>query len=652
MPQGSTWPDRISGPKSHAAIAVLILAGMCGSWASLGILHNREVASSILLIATVVAFAPLLLELARQLIKGNFSVDLLAALSIGSALAFRELWVAAIVVLMLSGGKSLEAYATRRASSTLRALARRMPNIAHQIGPDGTQTDVPIDSIAVGDLLALHPHELCPVDGAVIRGDGEMDESYLTGEPFLIAKAPGANVLSGSINGDRALTIKCTRVAADSRYARIVEILHASEENRPRMRRLGDRLGAWYTPAAIALAALSWILSGDPDRFLAVLVIATPCPLLLAIPITIIGAISTAARRGIIVKDPTILESITSCTTLIIDKTGTMTYGRPVLTDVVCVGKQPRSQILQLSAALEQYSKHPLGSAVLAAAKAEHLPLPSPDDVFEIPGHGLTAHIDGHLVALTARSKLPEHLAQQAGPATPGLESVVLIDGELAALLRFRDEPRAEGKPFLRHVSALHGIRNVFLLSGDRVAEVEAFAHQMEIEHSRGGASPEEKVEIVRALTAKARTLYIGDGINDAPAMLNATAGIALGVNSDITAEAAGAVILQSSLTGVDELMHIGADMRKIALASAIGGMGLSALGMAASAFGYLRPIEGAILQEVIDLLAILNALRILLPGDEVGDFKPPQPAEIFTNSARSLFAASTGPTSEKRRIA
>ncbi|MFP5237721.1 MAG: heavy metal translocating P-type ATPase [Acidobacteriota bacterium] len=651
MPQRSTWQDRISAPKSHAAIAALMIAAMGAAWAAHWILHDRQIAGTILLIASVLAFVPILFELVRQLAKGNFSVDLLAALSIGSALAFREYWVAAIVVLMLSGGKSLEAYATRRASSTLQALARRMPNIAHRIGADGTQTDVSIDSIAVGDTLALHPHELCPVDGAVIHGDGEMDESYLTGEPFLIAKAPGASVLSGSINGDRALTIKCTRVASDSRYARIVEILHASEENRPRMRRLGDRLGAWYTPAAILLAALSWILSGDPDRFLAVLVIATPCPLLLAIPITIIGAISTAARRGIIVKDPTILEAITSCTTLIIDKTGTMTYGRPILTDIVCIGQQPRRQILQLSAALEQYSKHPLGSAVLAAAKAEHIALPSPDDVFEIPGHGLTAHIDGHLVTLTARSKLPRHLAQQAGPAAPGLESVVLIDGQLAGLLRFRDEPRAEGKPFLRHVSALHGIRNVFLLSGDRAAEVEAFAHQMEIKQSRGGASPEEKVAIVRALTAKAPTLYVGDGINDAPAMLNATAGIALGVNSDITAEAAGAVILQSSLAGVDELMHIGAHMRRIALVSAIGGMALSVVGMAASALGYLRPIEGAILQEVIDLLAIFNALRIILPGSNVGDFKPPQPAEI---PASSTFAVPPAPqpADKKRKIA
>lgn len=629
MPLLSKWLDRVSGSFSHAAIAALILDGMSAAWVLQWPMDSRRLAQSVLLIAIAVASAPLLLELAQSLYQRNFSVDLLAALSIGSAVAFHEYWVAAIVILMLSGGKTLEAYATRRASSTLVALARRMPNIAHRIEPDGTQADVPTDSILVGETLAVHPHELCPVDGVVIRGDGEMDESYLTGEPFLISKAPGATVISGSINGDKALTIRATRVAADSRYAKIVEVLHASEENRPRMRRLGDRLGAWYTPAAVALAILSWVLSGEPDRFLAVLVIATPCPLLLAIPITIIGAISTAARRGIIIKDPALLETITSCTTLIIDKTGTLTYGRPVLTDVVGLERQGRREILQLCAALEQYSKHPLGGAILAAAREERIALPSPEDVLELPGHGLTAHIEGHLVTLTARNKLPEPLARRLGEAETGLECVVLIDGELAGLMRFRDEPRAEGKPFLRHVSSRHGIRNVLLLSGDRASEVATFARSMEISRAHGGASPEEKVAIVREVTAKEHTLYVGDGINDAPAMLNATAGVALGVNSDITSEAAGAVILQSSLAGIDELMHIGANMRGIALTSAIGGMGLSALGMAASAFGYLKPIEGAILQEAIDLIAILNALRIILPAKEIGDFKGPDAANI-----------------------
>ncbi len=624
MTQQMTHLRDFSKSIPHAAVAALILAGMISAWLARWLLHDVWACNAVLLFAIGIASLPLIVELGIEISHRNFSVDVLAALSIASAVAFEEYWVAAIVILMLSGGRTLEEYATRRASSTLAALARRMPHVAHRIDTNGVQSDITTESITIGDSLAVHPHELCPVDGVVIRGDGSMDESYLTGEPFLIAKAPGATVLSGSINGERLLVIKATRIASDSRYAKIVEVLRASEENRPRIRRLGDRLGAWYTPAAIVMAALSWALSGDPDRFLAVLVIATPCPLLLAIPIAVIGAVSLSARRGIVVKDPSILERITSCTTLIVDKTGTLTNGTPVLTDIVLCGSWERRSVLQLAAALEQYSKHPLAAAILSAAKEEHIALPSPQDVFEMPGHGLSAHIEGRQVLLTGRNKIAPQLASQLGEVAPGLECVVLIDGELAGLLRFRDEPRRESKPFLRHIEAHHGFSEIVLLSGDRVSEAGSFAQRMGIAQVHGGASPEDKVAIVRELTAVHPTLYVGDGINDAPAMLNATAGIALGVNSDITAEAAGAVILQSSLGSVDELMHIGARMKRIALTSAIGGMGLSGLGMIASALGFLRPIEGAILQEVIDLLAILNSLRIALPVKEVGDFEMP----------------------------
>jgi heavy metal translocating P-type ATPase len=615
---------------SHSGIAMLMLAAMLAAWTAPHLVHDPEARDPILLIAILIGSLPLCVETLREICKGNFGVDTLAVISIATALVFREYWVAAIIILMFSGGKFLEEFATRRASSVLSALARRMPQIAHRLEPDSRICDVATDVIAVGDTLAVHPHELCPVDGVVIAGNGTMDESYLTGEPFLIAKAPGALVLSGAINGDAALTIRATARANNSRYAKIVEVLQASEKNRPRMRRLGERVGAWYTPLSVAIAALTWGLTGQPDRFLAVLVIATPCPLLLAIPVAIIGAISMSARKGIVIKDPSILEKLDTCRTLIVDKTGTLTYGRPYLTDVICFGDWSRRDVLQIAGSLEQYSKHPLAPAVLTAAKEEKIPLFTPQDVFEFPGEGLRAHIEGHVVLLTGRGKLPEHLGKQIYDAVSGLECVVLIDGCLAGLLRFRDEPRQETKPFLQHVKLLHGFKSVVLLSGDRPSEVALFAAKMGITHNYGGESPEGKVAIVKQLTANEPTLYIGDGINDAPAMLNATAAIALGVNSDITSEAAGAVILQSSLESVDELIHIGSRMRRIALTSAVGGMGLSAIGMAASALGYLAPIEGAVLQEVIDLLAILNSLRMILPVGSVGDFKvstcqPPQ---------------------------
>ena len=627
----------------NRAASIIISAGMLASLTALLVFHQKPTADIMLLVAIATSALPLLIVTVREVMRLNFSVDILAVLSIVTALLLQQYWVAAIVILMLAGGKSLEEIATRRASSVLSALAKRMPQIAHRISADGSAADVPTEAIEVGDKVILYPHELCPVDGLVLQGSGGMDESYLTGEPFLISKAPGTNVLSGAINGDAALTIQATHLASDSRYAKIVEVLHASEQDRPKIRRLGDRIGSWYTPLALGVAFASWFFSGQSERFLAVLVIATPCPLLIAIPVAIIGAISIGARYGIIIKDPSILEKLDSCRTLLVDKTGTLTYGKPILSEVVCLGQWPRKQLLQLAASIERYSKHPLAHAVLVAASDDTMPLLNAENVSESPGKGLTGRVDGHSLMLTGRGKLPHDLNLELSPVTPGLECVVVIDGRLAGLLHFQDQPRHESKPFLSHLGSRHKIDKVVLLSGDRPAEVSLFAAGMGISHVYGGMSPEQKVEIVREMTAKAPTLYIGDGINDAPAMLNATAGIALGVNSDITAEAAGAVILQSSLASVDELIHIGSRMRRIALLSAGGGMALSLLGMGAAAAGFLTPIQGALLQEVIDLLAILNSLRMVLPTGPLSDFRVPPTAagtEVSREAASSLVRA------------
>jgi len=586
-------------------------------------LHNSHIPNIVLLVAIAGASIPLLISIVRQILRANFSVDILALLSILTSLILGQYWVAAIVVLMLSGGQALESFATRRASSVLLALAKRMPQIAHRAGT--AVEDVSIDSIAVGDELLIYPLEICPVDGFVVSGQGSMDESYLTGEPFLIAKAPGTNVLSGSINGSVALTIRATKIASNSRYAKIVEVLHASEENRPQIQRLGDRLGSWYTPLAMAIALASWYFSGQSERFLAVLVIATPCPLLISIPVAIIGAISVGAKLGIIIKDPSILEKMDTCHTLIVDKTGTLTYGKPTVTSIDCLGDTSREMALQYVASLERYSKHPLASAVLAAAEKDKLELLSVDNVSEAPGAGLTGQVAGRQVAVTGRGKLSlENLAAMP-PVSPGLECVFLLDGKLAGVVHFRDEPRRESKSFLGHLDSKHSISKIILLSGDRAPEVALFAERMGITEAYGGKSPEEKVALVREATLQGRTLYVGDGINDAPAMMAATAGIALGVNSDITSEAAGAVILQASLVGVDQLLHIGRRMRRIALLSAVGGMGLSVVGMAAASFGLITPIQGALAQEAIDLLSSLNSLRMILPIGSLTDFETPQ---------------------------
>jgi len=464
------------------------------------------------------------------------------------------------------------------------------------------------------------PHEICPVDGTVVSGHGTMDESYLTGEPFQISKTPGSEVLSGAVNGESAITIIASRLALDSRYAKIMQVMRASEQNRTRLRRVADSIGAWYTPLAIGVAGAGWLLSGHAERFLAVMVIATPCPLLIAIPVAVIGGISLAARRGIVIKNPAMLEQIDTCRTIIFDKTGTLTYGRPSLTEVICAPGFATEQVLGAAASLEIYSRHPLAGAIVRSAQERGLPLESVDLASEKPGEGLRGIVGGRTVRITGRANLtvlPADLPETGG----GLECLVFLDDKYAATLRFHDEPRADSHSFVQHLSPRHRASKVILLSGDRENEVQYFASQLGIALTHAGKSPEDKVAIVRQETAEARTLYVGDGINDAPAMMTATVGVAFGKDSEITAEAADAVVLEPSLAKVDELMHIGRRMRKIALQSAVGGMALSLIGMAAAAAGYLPPIAGAVAQEVIDLVAVLNAVRVALPERELTDF-------------------------------
>lgn len=577
-----------------------------------------------LYLALLAGGIPLLIGLLRQLFKLEFGADWLAGFSIVTATLLHEYLVACIVVLMLSGGTALEQYATRRASSALRALARRMPTVAHRLSESGTAL-INVQDIVVGDLLAIFPHEICPVDGEVIEGHGEMDESYLTGEPFEIAKAPGSQVLSGAINRDTVLKIRAISLPVDSRYARILRVVEQAELNRPKMRRIADRLGGWYTPIALAIGVLGWIVSGAAERFLAVVVIATPCPLLLGIPVAIIGGISLAARRGVVIKNAKILEQIDRCETFFFDKTGTLTYGRPAVTEIVCSPGVSRSTILRYAASLEQYSRHPLAQAIMDAANEQHLPISVPQAVSEKPGEGLSGVVEGHQLHITGRNQAIERnlvSTSELPAAETGLECLIFMNGRFAALLRFHDQPRAESRSFVRHLKPRHQARQVVLLSGDRQAEVEHLAHIVGIERIYAGASPEEKLKLVTEETARQKTLFVGDGINDAPAMLAATASIALGgQNSNVTAEAADAVVMDSSLRRVDELMHIARRTRAIALQTAIGGMALSGIGMLFAVFGHLPPLPGAIAQEAIDLAAVLNALRITLPATELTDF-------------------------------
>jgi heavy metal translocating P-type ATPase len=600
---------------SNLYIACFAIVGIVLSLARRFIFAIPEPAASYpVLFVLIVGGGVLVTQLVRGMFSGQFGSDLLAGISIVTSLLLGEYLAGALVVLMLSGGTALEDYAMRRASSVLDALAKRMPSIAHR--RDGvSMRDIAVNAISPGDELVVLPHELCPVDGTVLEGHGSMDESYLTGEPYRISKTPGAEVISGAINGESALVIRANRAAKDSRYVKIMMVMDESRQRRPRLRRLADRLGILYTPLAVCLAVVAWVVSGDSQRFLAVLVVATPCPLIIAIPVAIIGAISWSARRGIIIKDPVALERAHTCQVLITDKTGTLTVGEPTLVSIEAHGID-EGEVLQLAASLEQFSRHPLAKPVLDYAQSKQIVLAEVSDVSEVPGQGLCGTVKGRRVSISGRKSVSAEVLKQFEHSAAGLECLVHVDGQVVAMFRFRDEPRADSKVFVSHLGPEHNFKDIILLSGDRDQEVQHLAKLLNISRVFAGKSPEEKVRIIQEETKRYQTLFLGDGINDAPALTAATVGVAFGPRSDITSEAAGAVILDPDLRKVDQFLHISRHMRVVALQSALGGMAASVCGMALAGLGYLTPVYGALTQEIIDLFAVLNALRASsMPG-------------------------------------
>ncbi|MDP3559177.1 MAG: heavy metal translocating P-type ATPase [Legionellaceae bacterium] len=564
-------------------------------------------------ITIILGGIPLFLQIMFKLYKGDLGADLLAAMALITGVILQEYLAATFIILMLASGQTLEDYARRKASSVLFALVARMPSIAHRRVNNNIE-DIPLLNINITDEMVIYPHETCPVDGIVIEGHGSMDESYLTGEPYQISKAPGVSVLSGAINGESLLVIKTTKRPSDSRYAAIVKVLEDAQQKRPSIRRLGDQIGAIFAPIAMIFAIAAWYFTGESIRFLAVLVIATPCPLLIAIPITLISAISRAATQAIIIKDPAVLEQLSICKTAIFDKTGTLTYGKPTLTEIRTVKHYKKEKILQYVATLEKYSKHPLSMAVLKAAEEKNIMLLDSLNVSEKAGQGLQGIVDNHFIQITCRKKILEMRPQDMillPPTSPGLECIILVDNQYAAALHFRDAPRRESEAFISHLAALHQFKKIMLVSGDRESEVRYLAHLLNLTEIYASQSPEQKLDIVRHESNKALTVFMGDGINDAPALTAATVGIAFGQYSNIAAEAAGAVIMENTLSKVDELIHLSVSTRRIALQSAMGGMILSIVGMGFAATGFINPVMGAILQEFIDILAIINALRL-----------------------------------------
>ncbi len=569
----------------------------------IGLIFNNQYP----LIFIILIGAPFLLwQIFLKALKLDFGADLLAALGLILAIYLNEYLAANLIILMLASGQALEKYAENRASFALNNLSNRLPNIAHLKCENGIE-DIDISKIKLGDLLEIFPHETAPVDGEVVLGKSTMDESYLTGEPYQISKTVGSKVISGAINGENLLTIKCEKLPQDSRYAQIIKVIEEASKNRPEIRKIADKVGAIFAPFALIFALITLYFTQSLTKFLSVLVVATPCPLLIAVPIALISAISIAARSSIIIRNPAILEKIPTCKIAIFDKTGTLTYGKPTLDKIITFNNFDANYALQMAASLEIYSRHPLALAILEAAQKRNLALLNPENIAEKAGIGLFGKINKEEILITNRKNCQQELPALDG----GLECVVLINNKAAALLHFRDAPRAESESFINHLKPNHNFDEVILLSGDRESEVKYLANLLGINNYYFSQSPEEKLKIVAEKSQKQVTLFMGDGINDAPALNIANASIAFGKNNSVTSLSADCVILENSLIRVDELFHISENTRKIILQSAIGGMALCFVGMFLAAFGCINPAQSALLQEIIDLLAILNALRL-----------------------------------------
>ncbi|MEZ0334262.1 MAG: heavy metal translocating P-type ATPase [Gemmatimonadales bacterium] len=562
--------------------------------------------------------APVVWTTIRTAAAGHFAADLVASFAIVGALLLGEPLAGLVVVLMQTGGEALERYAEGRASAAVRELEAAAPRVAHRL-ERGEPEDVPVDVVGVGDLLLVRPGELIPCDLEVVGGGSSVDTSRLTGEPMPVAARPGSRLLSGSLNLDGVLEARVLAPAGESQYARIVELVRSAQASKSPLQRLADRYAVWFTPLTLVICGGAWILSGDPVRALAVLVVATPCPLILATPVAIIGGINRAARHGIIFRHGGALEQLGQVSVAVFDKTGTLTVGHPEVAQVVPAPSFTADEMLRLAAGVEQGSGHPLARPVVAAARARGLTLPEARGIVEAPGQGVGGRVDGREVAVGGRTYLTarhpgieEDLrALRGSDGRAALRAFVVVDGKAAGIIEYADGIRPELEGLVTRLRTL-GLRHVVLLSGDDRANTDAVAHAIGIEEAHGELLPQDKVAHVRRLAkAGEKVLMVGDGTNDAPALSSATVGVALASGGGgITAEAADVVLLADDPSRVVTAIAISRRTVHLAHQSIWVGLGLSACAMAAASLGYVPPTLGALLQEAIDVGVILNALR------------------------------------------
>lgn len=567
--------------------------------------------------------APVVWQTLRGIAAGRFAADLVAMLAIVTALILREPLAGLIVVLMQTGGETLEQYAQGRASEAVRELEAAAPRLAHRIVGSEVE-DVAAEVIRVGDELLLRPGEMLACDAVVLEGSSQVDASRLTGEPLPVSAHAGIRLLSGSLNLEGPLTVRATAPASESQYARIVELVRTAQASKSPLQRLADRYAVWFTPLTLTVCAGTYLLSGDPSRVLAVLVVATPCPLILATPVAVVGGINRAARHGIIFRHGTALEQLGQIGVAIFDKTGTLTVGRPKVARVLTVAGVTEHQLLRLAGSVEHGSGHLLARSLVQETIERGIDLPAGEQITEAPGQGVAGQVEGHQVTVggwqyvvrrhpAARPALQGLLDQTPGT---GLRAYVAVDGQGAGLIEYADRLRPELAGFIPKLRRL-GISRIVLLSGDDQANATAVAGAMGIEEAHGDLLPEEKVAYVQRLMKEGeRVLMVGDGTNDAPALSTATVGIALAAGGGgISAEAADAVILADDPSRVVEAVTISRRTLRLARQSIWAGLGLSGSAMVVASLGYIPPVAGALLQEAIDVAVILNALRAAFPA-------------------------------------
>lgn len=600
-------------------IAILGLAVGIGAWRTgLGPLE----ADTIWTVATLPVVAALAISILRDFWIGRFGVDAIALVSMSAALLLGQPLAAVVVAIMYAGGTVLEDFARGRAEGNLKALTDRSPRVAHRTSTLGTET-ISVEDVAVGDELLVRAGELLPVDGILLDASASLDESAVSGEPLPERRTAGDMLRSGTINAGETFSMQACALAEQSTYAAIVRMVAAAQTAKSPFIRMADRFALFLLPATLLVSGAAWYISGDPIRALAVLVVATPCPLILAAPVAFIGGVSRAARAGILMKGSAALEALAQVRTAIFDKTGTLTIGGAELIEIEAAPGRNTDHLLQLLASLEQASHHVLADSIIRAARGRQLMLSHPRDVHEHRGTGLKGRVDNMSIAAGSRALV---LANKPLPCwaksgeeryrdEPVLRVFVALGGQLAGVFTFGDALRGDAHDALGQLRSA-GITRMIMLTGDDSVAAKRISALLDLDAIVADATPVEKVAAVEAEKAQAPTMMVGDGINDAPALAAATIGVAMGARgATASSEAADVIVLTDRLQPVADAVRIARRTRSIALQSIIAGLALSGLAMVAAALGQITPVAGALLQEGIDVAVILNALRTLGDG-------------------------------------